>query len=318
VRYCRLFGTNLATEFSFAIHLPDGQGVPDLTFATATRSPNPGRWEHQVPIYTSPRRLQDGSSACRMLRLSGCDVLSFPQTTDFYLWPDRIVCHLLAPELRHCIEPHLLGPVFAYWLEKRGFPMLHASCVRLGERCAAFPAHHGAGKSGIAAALLQQGAALLCDDLVPIEARGAELLVHPSFPHMRMWPDEAARFLGRFEHLPAVHPDQSKRWVPIGPGGFGTFHGEATPLACLYLLDRQPESDAPIEIREVSPRDALIELFRHSFTPLLVEAAGLQPARFDLLSRLVLQVPVKRLLYPSGFNRLPQVAEAVRRDLERC
>jgi len=60
----------------------------------------------------------------------------------------------------------------------------------------------------------------------------------------------------------------------------------------------------------------VIELVRHSFSPLLVEAAGLQPGRFDLFARLARQVPVRRLSYPTGFDRLPGVAEALLRDLE--
>jgi hypothetical protein len=168
----------------------------------------------------------------------------------------------------------------------------------------------------MAGALLQRGAALLCDDLAPMSEKDAGFFVEPGFPHLRMWPDEASHFLGSYEHLPMVAPDVSKRWVPAGPGGLGTFHGGALPLGCVYLLDRQPGLE-PLEIRTLSPRDALIELLRHSFTPLLVEAAGLQAGRFDRLARLVRQVPVRRLSYPSGFDRLPGVAEAILRDLER-
>jgi hypothetical protein len=157
----------------------------------------------------------------------------------------------------------------------------------------------------------------LSDDVVPLERRGGEIIAHPGFPQMRMWPDEAACFLERFEHLPRVHPDLTKRWIPVGPDGLGAFHGAAASLSCVYLLDRQREGDAPIEIREISRREAVIELLRHSFTPLMVEAAGLQPARLDLLSRLVLEIPVKRLRYPTGFDRLPRVADAVRSDLEK-
>jgi len=165
--------------------------------------------------------------------------------------------------------------------------------------------------------LLQAGQALLSDDLLPIEARDGSFLGRPGYPQMRMWPDEATHFLGGFERLPVVHPELSKRRVPVGPGGLGTFHDSPLPLACIYLLERRAEAE-PLELRNLSPQDALIELLRQSFTPLLVEAAGLQPSRFDLLSRLVLAVPVKRLRYPSGFDRLPRVAEAVRLDLERC
>lgn len=311
----RLFDATLASDFPFAIRLPASEAPPDLTF-TVTRSPPPAGGEAGALVYTSPRRLPDGTSGCTLYRLPGCERLSFPGA-DFWLWPDQIVCHLPDATLRHLVETYLLGPVFAYWLERQGRPVLHASAVAATGRAAAFLGPKGTGKSGMAGALLRQGAALLCDDLVPLGERGGPVIL-PGFPQMRMWPDEAACFLERWEHLPRVSPEADKRWVPVGPGGLGSFHGSPLPLSCLYLLDRQAGRDATVEIHPISPRDALIELLRHSFTPLLVEAAGLQPARFDRLARLVSQVSVRRLRYPSGFDLLPRVAEAVRLDLEQC
>lgn len=318
MRTSSLFGFTLASDFPFVVRLPERRGVPELTFGVSPERLCLDVREQYSPIYTSPRRLRDGRSAGYLYQMPGCEVLSFSQTVDFYLWPDRIIAQSLIPEPTPLLEIHLLGTVLSYWLEQRGLVTLHASAVAAGSRAVAFVSTHGGGKSGLAASLLQAGHPLLSDDLVPIEQLDGKLLARPGYPQMRMWPDEANHLLGGCEHLPRAHPDLSKRRVPIGPGGFGTFHDAPLPLACLYLLERSPAGDAPIEIREVSPRDALIELLRHSFTPLLVEAAGLQPARFDLLSRLVLQVPVKRLLYPSGFDHLPRVAEAVRRDLDRC
>jgi hypothetical protein len=317
MRTHRVFGATLASDFPFHVRLTAVEGSPDLTFTASLTRPASDSWESRSPIYRSPHR-RNGNSLCHLHQSADCEVLSFPEVSDFYLWPDRIVCHLPAPELRHIMELNLLGPVFAYWLERRAFLVLHASAVTLGHRAVAFGAHHGRGKSGVAAALMQSGGSLLNDDLVPLEARAGEILVHPSFPQMRMWPDEASFFLQRFEHLPLVHPNVAKLWVPVGSDGLGTFHEDAMPLTCIYLLDRRPQGDAPVEILEISPRDAVIELLRHSFTPLLVEAAGLQPARFDLLSRLVLQVPVKRLRYPSGFDRLSRVTEVIQRDLEEA
>jgi hypothetical protein len=313
VQLRRLYDVALASDFPFAIPLPGINGTPDLTFAAVSSPPPSGGRHGRSPVYTSPRRRPDGTSGCRLYHLPECEMLSFPGA-DFCLWPDRIVCHLPDAARHHLVETYLLGPVLCYWLERQNIPVLHASAVTVdGSAAAAFLASGGTGKSGMAAALLQHGAALLADDLVPVEARGATFLARPGFPQLRMWPDEAACFAGLWEHLPRVSPETDKRWVPAG-----AFHDAPLPLSCLYLLDRRPASDAPIEIRDLSPRDALIELLRHSFTPLLVEAAGLQPARFDLLSRLVLQVPVRRLRYPSGFDRLPGVAEAVRLDLERA
>lgn len=323
LRFHRLFGFNLGSEFPFGGRLgEEGSPPADLVFSCEAHAAPPALPELQDCVYQSRSRTAEGASTFSLHRSPDHEVLSFTGTVDFHLWPDRIVARSRTPEPSPLLEIHLLGTVFSYWLERRGLVTLHASAVLAGpQAAAAFVSTHGGGKTGIAASLAQAGHPLLSDDLLPLEERGGLFLARPGYPQMRMWPDEATHFLGGFEDLPTVHPDLSKRRVALGsgaPGGFGTFHGEAAPLSCLYLLDRQPDGDAPIEIREVSPRDALIELLRHSFTPLLVEAAGLQPARFDLLSRLVLQVPVKRLSYPSGFDRLPWVAEAVRRDVERC
>jgi len=311
-----LFGVTLASDFGFSVPLPASDGALDLTFAVSPFAPLAGGWHRQLPVYTSPRRRPNGASACCLYRTPDCEIFSFPDV-EYYLWSARIVCHLPESAWLHLVEPYLLGPVFAYWLERRGLPVLHASTVGIEGRAVVFAAMHGTGKSGLAAALLQCGATLLGDDLAPIDELGGDQTVQPGFPCLRMWPDEAAYFLRRYEHLPRVSPGSEKRWVPIGPDGFGTFCNHPLPLSCIYLPERRPEPHGLVEIRPVSPRDALIELVRHSFSPFLVEAAGLQPGRFDRLARLVRQVPVRRLSYPSGFDRLPGVAEAILRDLER-
>lgn len=312
----RIFGLTLGSDFPFVSSLGKGGALPtDLEFSLGDPLQAMDRAEC---IYRSRRRTPEGEAAIHLYRLPGQEVLRFTGIVDFHLWPDRILGHPLAPDLERLVENHLLGPVLSYWLEKRGLVTLHASAIAMGGGATVFLATHGGGKSGIVAALIQAGGALLTDDILPVEDRDGTFLGRPGYPQMRMWPDEAEHFLGHFEHLPLVHPDLTKRRVPVATGGFGSFHDSPLPLSCLYVLDRQESRDAQIEIHTISPRDGLIELLRHSFTPLLVEGAGLQPARFDRLARLVRQVPVRRLRYPSGFDLLPRVAEAVRLDLERC
>ena len=308
LRFHRLFGLTLGSAVPFGNRFGEGGGPPaDLVFS-----------------YGPPGATLPDEASClyhginlHLFRTPDREVLRVTDVADFHLWPDRIVAHPATAEPGPLIEIHLLGTVLSYWLERRGLVTLHASAVEIEGRAAVFSSTHGGGKTGLAAALLQAGHPLLSDDLLPIEERDGAFLGRPGYPQMRMWPDEAAHFLGDYEHLPVVHPELSKRRIPVGPGGLGTFRGSPLPLGCIYLPERGPEDEA-LDIREVSPRDALIELLRQSFTPRLVEAAGLQPARFHQLSNLVLQVPVKRLRYPSGLDRLSGVAEAVRRDLERC
>jgi hypothetical protein len=158
------------------------------------------------------------------------------------------------------------------------------------------------------------GALLLTDDIAAVEEDGPAFQVSPAYPQMRMWPDEAGHFLGHSEHLPRVHPDLEKRRVAVGPSGLGELHPGPLPLATVYVARRREEPG--IEIHDLSPMESMIELIRHSFAPELMQAAGLQPGRMDVLARLVRRVPVRRLVYPSGFERLPEVVEAVVRNQE--
>ncbi|HWM93385.1 MAG TPA: hypothetical protein VN493_21660 [Thermoanaerobaculia bacterium] len=297
----RVFGLTLASDFPFAHRLDAGRGAPDLIFSLGTAPVLEGDGSR---IYSSPWRDETGESISHLDRFPDMEVLRFPATADFYLEPGRITAHLLDPARRDLMELRLLGPVLSYWLERLGILALHASAVRIGAGAAGFVAHSGGGKSSLTATLVRAGASLLTDDILPVEEAGGTFLARPGYPQMRMEPDSALHFLGKVDGLAAVCPDDSKLHVPVG--SFGAFCDAAVPLVALYVVERRP---GPLEILPLSRSQAVIELVRHSFSPYLVEAAGLQSRRLDLFSRLVRQVPVRRLSCPVGLEHLPQVAE---------
>jgi hypothetical protein len=309
----RLFGFVVATSVPFPVDAETCRGSVDLTFEITLHpllSASPSR---PALIYESLAKAVDGTSLTRLYRLDGREIFRFHEAGDFLVEADRIEADLSAARL-DLAELRFLGPVLSYWFERRGLPTLHASAVAIDGRGVAFVSRHGGGKSGLAVAMVRAGWALVTDDLLVLENRKDRWEARPSYPEIRMWPDEAKYFVGSPEALPLVQSDSGKRRVGvggIGEGGFGSFHNASVPLACIYLASRRPEADGGVEIQPVSRSEALIELVRHSFSPRLVEAAGLQPSRLDRLSRLVRQVPVRRLSYPSGFERLPEVAEAL-------
>lgn len=301
----RLFGLSLASSFPFSTPLPRGRGAAELTFEDASGVRPAEPWPE--PVYRSPYLQEDGESFSFLYRLPRCEVLRFTGVVDFYLGSRSIASHLLDAGASHLIELRLLGPVLCYWLERQGLPVLHASAVEIAGSAVAFLSTHHGGKTGLAAALLQAGGTLLTDDLLAVEEvteRPAGFLARPSYPQMRMWPDEATHFLGGYEDLPVVHPDYAKRRVPVD-----RFSASARPLTAIYLPERREGGE--IRIEPVSPGTALLEVVRHSFSPYLVEAVGWQPRRLEVFSRLVTSVPVRRLLYPSGFAELPRVVEAL-------
>lgn len=273
--------------------------------------------EDVEPIYASPT--DDGESDFYLYSLEAYLVLSWGPYFDFYLWPDRIVCHLRDPESYHLVEMLLLGVVFACWLEWRGVPALHASAVVVGGRAAAFVATPGSGKSSIAATLMQAGHPLLTDDLLPIEYSRGEYLGRSSYPQVRMWPDLANHVLGSYEDLEVMLPDFPKRRVPIGEGGrFGSFCAEPRPLGCLYLPERRDPAGwgTRVRIEGIPPREELIMLISHSFVVGIVEALGMHAQRLSFFSGMVSRVPMRRIVYPNGPEFLPRVRQAVLEDLE--
>lgn len=269
-------------------------------------------------LYKSPLLNASGESVMYLYSDGACDILDFPGIARFYVWPTYILWrHFdMVPEKR-LIETYLLASVFPFWLERHNIPILHASAIVVDTGVVAFLSHSGHGKSALAAGLMQAGFSLLTDDVLPVEAKDDHFLGRSGYPWMRMWPDEAQHFLGYYELLERVHPEVAKRWVPVGQGGFGGFCGKSQPLRCIYVPERYTSENgqAHIKIVPLSSRDAALELLRYSFMPRIVDAIGMAPQRLKLFAQLVQQVPVRRLIYPSGFEYLSAVREALLEDL---
>src|SRR3954452_12497934 len=302
----RLFGCGIATDFPFTFRTLALDGTVDLTFAVAPRPVLPD----SPPLYASSFHGPRGEPRTILFREGAQDSLRFLHAGDFRIQEDRIEAFLEGARL-DLAELRFLGPVMSYWFERRGLPTLHASAAAVNGHAVAFISRHGGGKSGLAAAMVQAGFPLLTDDLLVLEEREGRWEVRPAYPEMRMWPDEAAHFVGPPADLPLVQDGSEKRRVAIGEGGFGSFLDASASLDCVYLASRRPETGGGIEIQPVSRSEALIELVRHSFSARLVEAAGLQPARLERLARLVRAGPGRRLFYPSGFDRPPEVVKSL-------
>jgi len=295
-----------------AVLLPQGGGPADLTLRLSPQPLLSSARSTSRPLYSSSSRDKEGVSLGSLYHEPAGEILSFAGAGDFLIRSDHIDGY--SPDWSNGLaELRFLGPVLSYWFERRGLPAFHASAISVQGRAVAFVSRHGGGKSGLAAGMIAAGASLLTDDLLVLEEREGHWEARPSYPLMRMWPDEAEHFLGNYAGLPRVQEDSEKRSVAVGAGGFGTFHDASSPLACIYLATRVEGAEI-VQIQPVSRSEALIELVRHSFSPRLVEAAGLQPARLDLLARLVRRVPVRRLVYPSRFERLGEIAGQILRS----
>jgi len=313
----QIYGFRVRSNFSFTHTLSVVDGQPDLLFMCISEPPIHQDWKKTEPVFPGVDEPDLGVS---LYPQGNFDILHFPGSGDFYIWPDQILCHPITPINVAQLEIDFLGTVLSFWLERQGYLALHASAIALPAGGAAgFLATSQGGKSSLAAAFIQRGYSLLTDDILPVELNAHRVTGRPGYAQMRLWPDQAQYFLGHFQDLELVHPEISKRRLPMGRDGWGNFCSVSQSINRLYLPERRDPHvwGTEIEIISLSPRDAVIELIRQSFAAPILHAMGILPERLMKLSQVVQHVPVRRLLYPNGMNYLPQVCDAIQSDCSK-
>lgn len=314
-RTYQVYGVTLASEYSFVSPLTLGSGAPDLHFSCVDHAPGGFRWEDATIVDAQGERA-DGLPHFVFSTFDGVTAVRLTGAADFYLWRDRIVCHLVDERHRYLVEIGLFGLVLSLWLEQRGVPTFHASGAVINGHAVAFLAARGGGKTSMAAACVAEGHALLTDDLLALDEESDVVFARPGYPMMRLWPEQACRFVNAWEDLPIVHPAFDKRRVAIGEH-FGGFAGSRTPLRRLYLPERSDDPRTPVEMLPVNGQEAAVTLVRHSFLPREVQRFGLQSSRLPFIAALSASVPLQRLRYPSGYERLLEVVAAITDDVGR-
>lgn len=312
-----LYGVSVRSRFPFANRMVPATGPPTLEFVASTSAPPDAAWDGAPVVFATWDQLPDGRPRVQVVQADGFQIVRISGLSDYYLWDDLIWCHLLDSDYPFSVEIHLLGLVMCFWLEQRGRRVLHASAVALPEGAVGFIAGNKSGKSSIAAAFLERGVPLLTDDFLALDCRPSPVLGYPGYPQMRMWPDQARHFLGSEIGLPLVHPALDKRRVPVGGAqGLGSFHPEPASVRALYLPERAEPGQA-VEARALplSRGEAVIALVARSFLGPMLEGVGLQEERFRSFVDLVGKLPVRRLVYPSGPERLDEVLDTVLADL---
>lgn len=305
------YGITFRTSYPFRFHVGPGSGPVDMTFDLVERGPLAPGWD-ATPTTYAVHDEATGVAAGEVRVVDGWHVLRFMRAADFFVRGDRVFAVLHDPAYAFAIDMWFLGTVLTYWLELHGVPVLHAASVEVPGGAVGFVAAHGAGKSTLVASFVAAGHRLLGDDVLPLERRDGRTWARPGYPQMRMWPDQARRLFGSEAGLERVQPSSAKLFARVGADGFGAFCPEARPLLALYLPRRADAGDATVE--PVGFGEGLTSLVRHSFLTGLVEASGMAAARFRRFAQVVRQVPVRRLTYPTGFDRLAEVRAAVLAD----
>ena len=316
MRQFRVYGYTLATDHPLVSFLDPSDKKPDVVFAC-----QPGGSTHAEPgtlVYESVLPGAGDEGLFSLFRVSDGFRLYYSGTADFLIRGDRIDCHLHDADYTYWVEIALLGPVFSFWLELHGSIALHASAVVQPAGAIGFIASSKSGKTSLASSFVKDGAGLLTDDILPLYlSQEGDVMARPGYPQMRMWADQARVFAGDPSRFPLAHPDFDKRRIPAAT--FGNFHDAPAQLSALFLPERSSASDSVgVSLTRVPTQDALVILLQHSFAAAVLERMPeMQVQRLRTLAAILQRIPVFRLNYPEGYERLPGVREQIISFLER-
>ena len=176
-------------------------------------------------------------------------------------------------------EPLLTAQVLPLVATVRGFELLHAGAVGLGEGAVLVAGPSGAGKSTQTLALVAAGGELLGDDAVALDPRGDRLVAHPSPALIHVAPEEFAR------------AGQGAQEVGRRLGKLSLTGRRASrplPLAALFLLSPERAETTAIEpLASPDPMALLSATFNLS-----VRTPERLHRHLELCARLAAEVPV--------------------------
>jgi hypothetical protein len=210
---------------------------------------------------------------------------------------------------------YLLGPVMGFVLLLRGLVCLHASAIVVNGAAIAFVGPAGSGKSTTAAAFATRGFSVLAEDVVTLDDRSDSFFVWPAYPCIRLWPASAATLYGSQSALPPLTPNWDKCYLDLTQSA-GQFEGEPRRLTAIYLLgERSDDPHAPF----VQPLDAaagMISLVANTYGTKLLDKQ-MRAREFDLLSRVLAYVPLRRVTPHTDASRLTELCDCLLSDFER-
>jgi len=219
-------------------------------------------------------------------------------------WPDTLTIEDMAM--------YLLGPVIGFVLRMKGTTCLHSSAIAIKDQAIVIVGPSGAGKSSTVAMMAMKGYSVLSDDIVQIIDEGTAFRIHSGYPRIRLWAESVESLFGSPDALPQIVPNWEKRFLSLPHYGY-SFRSDPLPLAALYFLGERTNETNQGRVTEISPATALMELISDTYGANVLDKTE-RAREFDVLSRLVQHVPLRRIRPWEDINRLADLCDAIIRD----
>ena len=190
------------------------------------------------------------------------------------------------------IRQALMTSPFGAQVRLRGDLPLHAATLVSpdGRACAAVCGESGSGKSTTAAALVQAGWSVLCDDISRVST-GDEVLVHRGFGRIKLHRDACDR-LGLVADSMERALGAQRKFLLDAP----VASGPCRPDAIIVLARREPQAtDSPMQLKRVCLPAAIECLARQTYRHQLIVPLDATARHFRHMSALLACVPLVEL-----------------------
>lgn len=270
-------------------------------------------------LYVSPNSDEQGQPNLRVRTIEGGKYFGFFYSDGARFIIDRSGREVCAdwPE-NYTLEDvctYLIGPVIAFVLRLRGITCLHASAIVVEDHAVVLFGLAGAGKSTTAAAFALRGYPVLSDDVVVLADYGDRFDVQPGYPRINLWPDSVRALFGSEEALPPITPTWDKRYLSLDQNGC-QFQSTPLPVGAIYILDeRETELSTPV-IEAMVGGEAIMTLVANIYVNYLLDRE-MRTTEFDVLRRLLAEVPVRRVRPTADPSGIFALREAIAADARR-
>jgi hypothetical protein len=195
-------------------------------------------------------------------------------------------------------------------LFQKGYFLLHASSVALGDEAWCFMGMPGAGKSSTAAAFIKAGCRLLSDDLTAIKFdQSGKPVIIPAYPQLKIWEKTVT---GLHYDTSALEP------VSEGANKFsyqprGQFSNKAVPLKKVFFLHKARNRPA---VQNMGIAEIPGEMLRNFPLPTKLLSGDNLKKHFLESLQCARTAELLRMRRPEGFDNLEKwVDESVREQL---
>lgn len=204
------------------------------------------------------------------------------------------------------LRPSITTKALACILQQRGFLVFHASAVVIDGSVAIFMGDPGSGKSTIAAYMHYCGYSVLSDEIVAVQAERNYPIVLSGLPHIRLLP-ESAKYLGIDPENPQIIKSDEEKIIYSAQKGFPK---DCFPLERIYVLKKGFEN----RLETIGPQESFIEIINNYYTVGMLTAGG-GPSHLRNCSRIINEVPFKRLYRADSLNHMTELINLVKKDM---